>query len=235
MSRIAIIPARGGSKRIPRKNIRPFAGKPIIAYSIEAALKSELFDVVMVSTDDPKIAEVAKQYGATVPFYRSDANSGDFSTTVDVLLEVLDYYGEKGIIFSEACCIYPTAPFVSAHFLSDGFERLVSEKFDSVFPIVAFDYPIQRSLQLSENGQVSMVWPEHLLSRSQDLPKRYHDTGLFYWFRPEKLLTEKAIFGDNSGALIISELECHDIDTPDDWDMAELKFKRLHSSIQNSK
>ena len=235
MSRIAIIPARGGSKRIPGKNIRPFVGKPIIAYSIEAALKSELFDVVMVSTDDASIAAVAQQFGATVPFYRSDTNSGDFSTTVDVLLEVLDYYGEKGIIFSEACCIYPTAPFVSAHFLSDGFERLVSEKFDSVFPIVAFDYPIQRSLQLSENGQVSMVWPEHLLSRSQDLPKRYHDTGLFYWFRPEKLLKEKSLFGDNSGALIISELECHDIDTPDDWEMAELKFNRLHSSKPDSK
>ena len=173
--------------------------------------------------------------GATVPFFRSETNSGDFSTTVDVLIEVLDYYEEKGIVFSEACCIYPTAPFVSAYILRNGFERLVSEKFDTVFPIVAFDYPIQRSLQLSENGQISMVWPEHLLSRSQDLPKRYHDTGLFYWFRPEKLLTEKSLFGDNSGALVISELECHDIDTPDDWDMAELKFIRLNSSKPNSK
>lgn len=235
MSRIAIIPARGGSKRIPGKNIRPFAGKPIIAYSIEAALQSELFDVVMVSTDDASIAAVAQELGATVPFFRSETNSGDFSTTVDVLIEVLDSYSEKGIVFSEACCIYPTAPFVSAYFLINGFERLVSEKLDTVFPIVAFDYPIQRSLQLSENGQIRMVWPEHLLSRSQDLPKRYHDTGLFYWFRPEKLLTEKSLFGDNSGALVISELECHDIDTPDDWEMAELKFRRLHLSKPNSK
>jgi N-acylneuraminate cytidylyltransferase len=227
MQRLAIIPARGGSKRIPGKNIRSFAGKPILAYSIEAALNSKLFDEVMVSTDDPQIAEVARQFGASVPFLRSAENSDDFSTTVDVLLEVAESYTNAGQTFDTACCIYPTAPFVSAELLSKAFTLLEEGKFNSVFPVVAFDYPIQRSLQRSENGKVEMVWPEYLLSRSQDLPKRYHDTGLFYWYRPNQLINERKLFGENSGALIISELECHDIDSPDDWEMAELKFRRL--------
>jgi N-acylneuraminate cytidylyltransferase len=227
MSRIAIIPARGGSKRIPGKNMRPFSGKPIIAYSIETAIKSGLFDEVMVSTDDSAIANFAVSIGAKVPFLRSPANSDDFASTIDVLLEVITNYKQIGKTYQEACCLYPTAPFITNKMLCNGFELMLECGYNSVFPVVAFDYPIQRSLQIDGQGQVSMVWPEFMSSRSQDLPKRFHDSGLFYWFKPQKLEIDLAIFGSNSGALIISELECHDIDTPDDWEMAELKFRRL--------
>lgn len=227
MSRIAIIPARGGSKRIPGKNIREFVGKPIIAYSIEAALESKLFSEVMVSTDDEVIGEIARSYGASVPFLRSPQNSGDQSTTVDVILEVLDAYAELNLAFDSGCCLYPTAPFCTPHLIQRGYDLLTQSGSDTAFPIVAFDYPIQRSLQLTATGKVEMVWPEFLLSRSQDLPKRYHDTGLFYWFLTEKIKTEQRLFGENSAGLVISELECHDIDTPDDWEMAEIKYRRL--------
>ena len=232
MKRLAIIPARGGSKRIPGKNIRSFLGQPIIAYSIEAALKSNLFDEVMVSTDDPEIAHIAQQFGATVPFFRSAQNSDDFSTTVDVLLEVNQKYASQNQHFDFACCLYPTAPFTTSELLINGFNLLVSGNYNTVFPVVAFDYPIQRSLQIDPKGKIEMVWPEFLLSRSQDLPKRYHDTGLFYWYRPSQLELEKKLFCDNSGALVISELECHDIDSPEDWEMAELKYRRLSSQVK---
>lgn len=227
MARLAIIPARGGSKRIPGKNIKPFLGRPILAYSIQAALESQLFDEVMVSTDDAAIAQVALQYGATVPSMRSPENSGDFATTADVLLEVLRDYAQQGIHFAEACCIYPTAPFAHPALLRRSLQTLVDGGYDSVFPVVAFGYPIQRALQLDAEGKASMVWPEYLLSRSQDLPRRYHDTGMFYWFRPEALQKDPRLFGPNSGAVEISELECHDIDHPDDWELAELKYRRL--------
>jgi pseudaminic acid cytidylyltransferase len=227
VSRIAIIPARGGSKRIPKKNIRDFLGKPIIAYSIEAALESKLFTEVMVSTDDEAIAEIARQYGATVPFLRSSQNSGDLSTTVDVILEVIESYSKLNFEFEAGCCLYPTAPFCTSNLISRGYDLMLKSKSDTVFPVVAFDYPIQRSLQLNAEGKVEMVWPEFLLSRSQDLPKRYHDTGLFYWFCTEKIKSEQRLFGENSAGLVISELECHDIDTPEDWEMAEIKYRRL--------
>lgn len=227
MARLAIIPARGGSKRIPGKNIKPFLGRPILAYSIQAALESELFDEVMVSTDDSAIAQVAIQYGAVVPSLRSAENSGDFATTADVLLEVLQTYAKQGKHYSEACCIYPTAPFAHPALLRRSLQTLLDGGYDSVFPVVAFGYPIQRALQLDAEGKVSMVWPEYLLSRSQDLPKRYHDTGMLYWFRPDALLNDPRLFGPNSGAVEISELECHDIDHPDDWVLAELKYRRL--------
>ncbi len=227
MTCVAIIPARGGSKRIPGKNIRNFLGKPVIAYSIEAALNSKLFDEVMVSTDDETIAQIAKEYGADVPFMRSVANSGDFATTVDVILEVLSQYEADGKNFTTGCCIYPTAPFVSSELLQRALQLMNNQNFDTVFPIVQFDYPIQRSLQINQDGKVSMVWPEFLLSRSQELPGRFHDTGQFYWFKSESLVKEKALFGNNSGALVLGSLECHDIDTPEDWELAELKYKRL--------
>jgi len=179
MKNLAIIPARGGSKRIPRKNIKPFLGKPIIAYSIEAAINSKLFDEVMVSTDDDEIAEVAKKYGAKVPFMRSVKNSDDYATTADVLFEVLDNYNLKE--FDYACCIYPGAPMITKVTLSEAYDKLISHNFDSVFPIVQFSYPIQRSLKVFD-AKVSMVYPEYLISRSQDLEKRFHDAGQFYWF-----------------------------------------------------
>jgi N-acylneuraminate cytidylyltransferase len=178
MSNLAIIPARGGSKRIPRKNIKLFLGKPIIAYSIEAALKSNLFDEVMVSTDDKEIAEIAKVYGAKVPFFRSKENSDDYSTTTDVLLEVLNNYKQEGMGFSNACCIYPTAPFVSKEKLELAYSKLLKENFDCVFPVVRYGFPIQRAMFFDEEN-IKMIQPEHMLSRSQDLKTSFHDVGQF--------------------------------------------------------
>ncbi|MTI88141.1 MAG: pseudaminic acid cytidylyltransferase [Balneolaceae bacterium] len=227
MSNVAIIPARGGSKRIPRKNIRDFLGKPIIAYSIEAALESDLFDEIMVSTDDEEIAEVAKKYGAKVPFMRSKENADDYATTVDVLVEVLQTYQQQGKNFENGCCIYPTAPLVKPVFLENAYEKLIHKNFNTVFPVVEFSYPIQRSLKLNEVGKVEMNWPEYLDSRSQDLPKSYHDAGQFYWFKVEGLLKEEKFFGNNSGAIILPNTRVQDIDTKEDWRLAEMKAKLI--------
>ena len=223
---IAIIPARGGSKRIPRKNIKNFLAKPIIAYSIEEAINSNLFEEVMVSTDDEEIAEIAKKHGAKVPFLRTKKNADDFATTSDVLIEVINSYNKK---FENACCIYPTAPFVNSEILKDSFNNLITNKFDSVFPIVKFSYPIQRSLQ-TENGKVKMVWEEHLNSRSQDLEERFHDAGQFYWFNIEHFSEKKKLFTNNSGFIIVDELSVQDIDNETDWNLAELKYKLLHKT-----
>lgn len=223
MSSVAIIPARGGSKRIPRKNIRDFLGKPIIAYSIETALKSNLFDEVMVSTDDKEIAEIALEYGAKVPFFRSIENANDFATTVDVLIEVIHSYKEKDIQFENGCCIYPTAPLLKSLYLHQAYEKLNQDNFSSVFPIVEFSYPILRSLKLSHTGKVEMNWPEYQSVRSQDLPKSFHDAGQFYWFKVDALLTEKKLFGDNSAAIILPNTLVQDIDTEEDWKIAEMK------------
>lgn len=225
MSNIAIIPARGGSKRIPRKNIRDFLGKPIIADSIETALESGLFEEVMVSTDDEEIAEVAKKYGAKVPFMRSEENADDYASTVDVLVEVLQEYQQQGKYFENGCCVYPTAPLLKPSFLKSGYEKLINEDFSTVFPVVEFSYPIQRSLKLSEKGKLEMNWPRYLDSRSQDLSKAYHDAGQFYWFNVEGLLKEKKLFGNNSGALVLPSTSVQDIDTEEDWKLAEMKAK----------
>jgi N-acylneuraminate cytidylyltransferase len=225
MKNIAIIPARGGSKRIPRKNIRNFLGKPIIAYSIETALEAGLFDEVMVSTDDGEIADVARKYGASIPFIRSEENADDHATTVDVLVEVLQKYQQQGKYFENGCCIYPTAPLLKPSFLKSGYEKLINESFSTVFPVVEFSYPIQRSLKLIRKGKVEMNWPEHLESRSQDLPKAYHDAGQFYWLNVEEILKEKKLFGNNSGAIELSNINVQDIDTEEDWKLAEMKAK----------
>jgi len=223
MSSVAIIPARGESKRIPRKNIRDFLGKPIIAYSIDVALESGLFDEVMVSTDSEEIGEVARKYGANVPFMRSEETADDYSPTVDVLLEVIDSYGKQGIHFDFGCCIYATAPLLNSKYLEKGSKKLIKQKFNTVFPVVEFSYPIKRSLKLSEEGKAEMNWPEHIDSRSQDLPTAYHDAGQFYWFNIEELKKEKKLFGENSGAIILPNSRVQDIDTEEDWRLAELK------------
>lgn len=225
MSNLAIIPARGGSKRIPRKNIRDFLGKPIIAYSIEIALESDLFDEVMVSTDDPEIADVAKKYGAKVPFMRSKENADDYATTVDVLVEVLQAYQKQGKYFENGCCIYPTAPLIKASFIESGYKKLTDSNFSTVFPVVEFSYPIQRSLKLNEKGKAEMNWSEYLETRSQDLPKAYHDAGQFYLFKVEELLKEKKLFGKNSGAIVLPSTSVQDIDTEEDWKLAEMKAR----------
>jgi pseudaminic acid cytidylyltransferase len=227
---LAIITARGGSKRIPRKNIRDFLGKPVIAYVIDASIKSNLFEEVMVSTDDSEIAEVAQKYGARVPFMRSAENSDDFATTDDVLVEVLEEYKKLGKNFEYACCLYPTALFVTPQKLQQAFKLLVESQADSVFPVVAFSYPIWRSLRI-ENGRLVMNFPENLNKRSQDLAIAYHDAGQFYFFRVENFLTKRKIFSDFSLPLLVSELEVQDIDNETDWKLAELKYRLLYNNV----
>lgn len=226
MKKIAIITARGGSKRIPRKNIKLFLGKPIIAYSIETALKSDLFDEVMVSTDDVEIAKVAKNFGAKVPFWRSCENSSDSASTIDVVLEVLNNYRTKGFTFEYACCIYPTAPFITVKMLNEAFVKLKDSDFDCVFPVLPFTYPIQRALKIYEGGKVTMFNPEYLNFRSQDLENAYHDSGQFYFFRPEKIIQAGNLFTENTAVIVLNQMQAHDIDHEDDWNTAEFKFKQ---------
>uniref|UniRef100_UPI0040470EB4 pseudaminic acid cytidylyltransferase n=1 Tax=Algoriphagus sp. TaxID=1872435 RepID=UPI0040470EB4 len=229
MKNIAIIPARGGSKRIPRKNILNFYGKPIIAYSIEVAIKSKLFSEVMVSTDDIEIANVAKEYGAKVPFYRSDSNSGDYSTTYDVIEEVISKYSEIGKKFDNTCCIYPCAPFISIKNLSKAYNMLLEHKFNSVFPVVPYSTAIQRAFIL-ENNKLKTINSEFENSRSQDLPKTYYDAAQFYWINNKKNNDSKKIYTNNSGCIILDELHAQDIDNNIDWELAQLKYKLINKN-----
>lgn len=226
MKSIAIITARGGSKRIPRKNIKPFLGKPIITYSIEAALNCGCFDEVMVSTDDEEIAEIARNAGAKIPFMRSEATSNDFATTSDVIMEVIDNYEAQGMHFDVACCIYPTAPFATAEKLKAGFEKLSASDADSLAPVVDFSYPPQRAFVIEEEHLV-FKYPEYLNSRSQDLQKHYHDAGQFYMLRMDSFKRTKNVFAGKVLPLVISELEVQDIDNETDWKLAEIKYKYL--------
>lgn len=225
MSTVAIITARGGSKRIPRKNIRPFLGKPIMAYVIEAALASGLFDEVMVSSDDAEIADIARQYGASVPFLRTAQTADDVATTAHVLTEVLNQYAQMGRHFDYACCLYPTAPYITPELLKRAFTTLADNPFDTVYPIQPFSFPIQRAVRLRESQQIQWFQPEHALTRSQDLEPAYHDAGQFYFFRVSSFLKSGILIPYNSGGIVISELEAHDIDTEVDWQMAEMKFQ----------
>lgn len=230
MANVAIITARGGSKRIPRKNIKDFLGKPIIVYSIEIALNSGLFDYVMVSTDDDEIAEVAKRYGAEVPFMRSKETADDFTGTAEVVIEVLNDLQKIGKQFDHACCIYPTAPFISKQTIKEAYDLMVTNKFDSVFPVCAFSYPIQRALQIIDS-KTSMVWEENLNMRSQDLAPRYHDAGQFYWLNIEAFLKERKLFTQNTGSVVLNELQVQDIDNEMDWKLAELKYNLLQLKV----
>ncbi len=226
MAAVAIITARGGSKRIPRKNIKEFCGRPIIEYSIEAALRSGLFEEVMVSTEDPEIAEVAVKAGAKVPFMRSAQSAGDYASTDDVLMEVLESYREQGREFDAFCCLYPTAPFVTADKLREAMKLL--EKADSVMPVVAFSFPPQRCMVLNEAGELRMKWPEHAKTRSQDLEPYYHDCGQFYCCRTAPFLQYGTTDLPHMMPMIQSEMEVQDIDNPDDWQIAELKYRMRH-------
>lgn len=226
MTRIAIIPARGGSKRIPRKNIKEFCGKPILVYSINAALQTKLFDEVMVSTDDVEIAEISKQYGASVPFFRSKETSNDYAILKDVLNEVLAEYQKLDKIFDEVCCILPTAPLVESDDITKSHEILEIESCVSVVPVVKYSYTIFRSLKI-ENGKLTMNWPENFPKRSQDLPEAYHDAGLFYWYSKKYFEEKIAGFGENAYPYILDEEKVQDIDTLDDWRLAEMKYNLL--------
>ena len=221
---LAIIPARGGSKRIPRKNIKYFLGKPIIAYSIEAAIESKLFDEIMVSTDDVEIAEIALKYGAKVPFYRSENNSDDFATTTDVLLEVIEKYKENGNEFKNICCIYPSAPFVKDSTLNEAFSIFESNDFDCIFPVMPYSFPIQRALGLNHD-KIHFLTPEYQNSRSQDLEKSYHDAGQFYWGKALAWESGLPIFSSSSTILEMPRDLIVDIDTLEDWHHAERLFE----------
>lgn len=233
MANLAIIPARGGSKRIPRKNAKPFLGKPIIAYSIKVALNSELFDEVMVSTDDPEIAEIARRYGATVPFLRSQENANDHAVLADVVQEVLSDYKNANKAFNNVCCILPTAPFITTELLNNAFHKMTTEDCDSVFPVIEFSFPIQRSLKFNK-GKIEMVWKEHLNARSQDLEARFHDAGQFYWIKTEAIAKEQKLYTNNASAIVISTLQAQDIDTETDWKLAELKYKLMLDEKDNN-
>ena len=223
---LAVITALGGSKRVPRKNIKEFCGEPIIAYSIRAARGSGVFDEVMVSTDDEEIAEIARWLGARVPFQRSPENSGDMAMTHEVVLEVLRKYEELGRKFDIVCCIYPTAPFLTASRLRESMEKLRQENVDGVVPVVRFSFPPQRCFVIKE-GLVSYQWPENRLKRSQDLEPYYHDCGQFYLLRVEPFIREQSMVLANTAPIILDEKEVQDIDTPEDWEMAQMKFRLL--------
>lgn len=231
MKSIAIITARGGSKRIPRKNIKEFCGKPILAYSIEAALQSGLFDEVMVSTDDEEIAEIGKRYGAKVPFFRSEKTANDFATTNDVLLEVLEEYEKRGEHFDVACCIYPTAPFVTAEKLKNSMELLLASDADTLIPVVAFSYPPQRAMVV-EDGRLVFEYPQYIDARSQDLTPHYHDVGQFYCFRVAPYKINKKLMLGNILPMVISELEVQDIDNLTDWEIAEMKYRLMTENAE---
>lgn len=224
--KLAIITARGGSKRIPRKNIKEFCGKPILCYSIEAAKKANVFDEIMVSTEDAEIAQVAKKAGANVPFFRSTDTSGDYASTDDVIMEVLRSYQKINQEFDAFCCIYPTAPFLSGERLRSAMELLAEA--DSVMPVVPFSYPPQRGLVINQKGFVERQFPEYATARSQDLLKIYHDCGQFYACRTDAFLKAGTTDVERLLPLILSEMEVQDIDTIEDWEMAEIKYKLLH-------
>ena len=226
LSNLAIITARGGSKRIPRKNIKLFCGQPIIKYSIQSALNSNIFDVVMVSTDDKEIAEIARGFGAEVPFFRNEDTSNDYATTADVLFEVLEKYREQGKCFNQACVVYPTAPFINSSKLQKAELLLQDNDAESIIPVVQYSFPPQRGLYMHE-GLIKMVQPEHLNTRSQDLEKTYHDCGQFYFVNVESFYKQRKLIMNKTIGIEMNELEVQDIDNEMDWKLAELKYKLM--------
>lgn len=224
MSIVAIITARGGSKRIPRKNIKEFMGKPMLAYAVEAALGSGIFDEVMVSTDDNEIADVARNCGASVPFMRSAATANDFATTADVLKEVIASYRAQGRDFDELCCIYPCVPFLTASLLKDAHARYTSLDCDALTPVVRYSFPIQRAFRVDENGFLRYREPRYAAARSQDLEPTFHDVGMFYFKKTSTLDRPSS----KTAYYEMDERHIQDIDTPEDWKMAEMKYRMLH-------
>ncbi len=229
--KIAVIPARGGSKRIPRKNIRNFCGKPIIAYSIEAALESQLFDHVIVSTDDDEIASVASGYGAEIPFVRPSEISGDHVGTNEVVKPALEWSQARAHSVSLACCIYATAPFVGVEYLREGHDKLLNDPVKHFsFSVTTFPFPIQRAIRINRKGEIEAFWPEYNKTRSQDLEDAYHDAGQFYWGRHNAFLNDEMIFSNSSIPVILPRYLVQDIDTNEDWRRAELMFEALSAT-----
>lgn len=226
---IALIPARGGSKRIPRKNIRPFAGLPMIAHSLRAAQDSGLFDRIIVSTDDPEIADTARQHGGEVPFVRPADLADDQASTDVVIGHALEWFAEQGEVVDEFCCIYATAPFLRATDIQRGQQLLRERHAATAFSVTSYPYTIFRSLKLNANDRVEMFWPENFTKRSQDLPEAFHDAGQFYWANTAKYLVERRLFSSNSVAVPVPRHRVQDIDTPEDWTRAELMFRALQA------
>jgi len=225
--KIAVIPARGGSKRIPRKNIKVFSGKPMIAWSIEAAINSGLFDRIIVSTDDHEIAEIASHYGAEVPFNRPEELSNDYVGTTPVIAHATQWAYSQGFDVEFVCCIYATAPFVRVADIQRGWATLTSGEWDYAFSVTDFAAPIFRSFKKTAEGGIEMFFPEHFETRSQDLPTAFHDAGQFYWGRPEAWISNKRIFAPHSAPVMIPRWRVQDIDTPDDWERAEIIFNQI--------
>jgi N-acylneuraminate cytidylyltransferase len=188
----------------------------------------------MVSTDDHEIAEIAKSYGAKVPFMRSQRTADDLATTLDVLREVHDRYSDDGRIFAEACCLYATAPFVTCNILKKSYARFDASQFDSLFPVLPYSFPIQRALTMGKGSRISMIYPEHQTTRSQDLRPTYHDCGMFYWYRPNEVFKQQNLWTANSGAIILDPMQAQDIDTPEDWKVAEWKYQYSEGDRINS-
>jgi pseudaminic acid cytidylyltransferase len=225
--KLAIIPARGGSKRIPRKNIREFCGKPMLAYSIDAARQSRCFDRIVVSTDDPEIAAVSREWGAETPFVRPGELANDFAGTIPVIKHAIEWFEQQGEQPEYTCCIYATAPFVRPGDLVRGFEILQSSGSDYTFTLTRYPFPIQRAVKLTSTGRLTMFNPEYFNTRSQDLEEAYHDAGQFYWGRSGAFLREVPMFSEAAAPLILPRHRVQDIDTPEDWRMAELMYRLL--------
>lgn len=232
--RLAIIPARGGSKRIPRKNIRPFGGRPMIAWSIAAAQQSGCFDRIVVSTDDAEIALVARAYGAQVPFFRPPELSDDHTGTIPVIAHAIGWHNARGQTVCQACCIYATAPFVQAQDLQRGLQVLEVSGADYAFSVTSYAFPIQRAIRVTPEQRVSMFQPEQFNTRSQDLEEAWHDAGQFYWGQASAWLAGKPLFSESAAPVPLPRHRVQDIDTPEDWQRAEWLFKALeHEKSQD--
>lgn len=225
--KLCVIPARGGSKRIPRKNIKAFCGKPMIGYSIEAALQSNCFDQVVVSTDDKEVAEMAKSFGASVPFMRPEELANDYAGTIPVIKHAIEWFEEQGEPPSEVCCLYATAPFVQAGVIQRAHEQLQKTQAEYCFTVTSFAFPIQRAIKLTEESRVEMFYPEHFSTRSQDLEEAYHDAGQFYWGKATAFKQQKPLFSGDASPYILPRHLVQDIDTVEDWKRAELMYQVL--------
>jgi pseudaminic acid cytidylyltransferase len=225
--KIAVIPARGGSKRIPRKNIRMFCGKPIIAYSIAAAQQTGLFDQVVVSTDDEEIASVAREFGATTPFIRPTEIADDFTGTNAVVKHAVAWFNAQSNDVTHACCLYATAPLVQANFITEGYEALSRSDAAFAFSVTSYAFPIQRAVRITPDGRVDAIYPEHRMTRSQDLEHAYHDAGQFYWGTARAFLKDLPLFAPHSIGVILPRHLVQDIDTLEDWDRAELMYRAI--------
>ena len=230
--KVCIIPARGGSKRIPKKNIRNFCGKPVIAWSINKAIESSLFDKVLVSTDDEDIADISKEYGAEVPFLRPKELSDDFTGTIPVIKHSINWINQNVAEVKYACCIYATAPFIEIKYLIEGYEKLIEANSAYTLSVTTFPYPIRRAIRITESNKIQMIYPENYKSRSQDLEETFHDAGQFYWGKSDAWMQNKDFFKEHSSPVFIPRFKVQDIDTEEDWERAQNMFKLLNPRLK---